>query len=120
MLATRGVRLAGVGMPTTGRREPVPKRHDSNGVLEFVPPLMDLGTRSLARSSAAYLACLAFALVYLLSAAYAGAHWTTALMRGGIAAIVVLLIGRLLLYPLVDTVLSAVSEAERERREAEE
>ena len=81
---------------------------------------MDLGTRSLARSSAAYLACLAFAIVYLLSAAYASAHWTTALLRSGIAAIIVLIVGRVLLYPLVDTVLSAVSEAERQRREAEE
>lgn len=80
---------------------------------------MDIGTRRLARSAAAYAACLSFPLVYLLSASV-GASGMTAVWRGGLAAAGVYFFGRLLFYPLADTLLSAIAESERRRREAEE
>ncbi len=80
---------------------------------------MHRGTRRLAKSTAAYAACVSFAVVYLL-ATWVGSTGTTALTRGSIAAVFVYFLGRLLFYPLVDTVLAAVADAEQERQEAEE
>ncbi|MEZ5989366.1 MAG: hypothetical protein R3F30_09630 [Planctomycetota bacterium] len=57
-----------------------------------------------------WLASLAFCVVYLLSL-LVGGSWTTALLRGLAAAVVVRLVGPPLLYLLVDTVLAAVAES---------
>ena len=71
-------------------------------------------------TAAAYLACIAFALVYLLST-LVGATWTTALTRGLVATAVVFFGGRLLFYPLADALISAATEAQQKnRKEADE
>ncbi len=77
------------------------------------------GTKKLAKTTAAYLGSLGFAIVWLL-AILIGASWSTALLRGGIAFALVYFVGRLLLLPLIDTIMQAVTEAEKKRREAEE
>lgn len=77
------------------------------------------GTRSLTRTTAAWLAGLAFALVYLLSY-WVGASWQTSVTRGAISAALAWFIAKPLLHPLFDTLLSALTEAERAKREAEE
>ncbi len=77
------------------------------------------GTKKLAKSTAAYLGSLGFSIVWLL-AILIGASWSTALLRGGIAFILVYFLGRILLIPLIDTILQAITEAEKKRREAEE
>ena len=80
---------------------------------------MDTGTRSLTRSTATWLACLAFAGTYLLSF-WVGASGTTALTRGGIAAVATWVIAKPLLLPLFDALMTALAAAEQARREAEE
>ncbi|MFQ5505647.1 MAG: hypothetical protein ACE5F1_12755 [Planctomycetota bacterium] len=80
---------------------------------------MRQGTRTLAKATAAYLACVAFAMVYLLSVSV-GASWTTAVTRGVLCCAGVYFGGRLLLYPLADALVAAATEAEKKRREADE
>ena len=80
---------------------------------------MDIGTRSLTRTTAAWLASLAFPLTYLLST-WVGASWQTAVTRGSIAAAVAWFVARPLLYPLFDTLLAAMTKAEQAKREAQE
>ena len=80
---------------------------------------MNTGTRSLTRSTAAWLACLAFSITYLLSY-WVGASPQTALTRGGVAAFVTWTLSRPLLLPLFDTLMTALTAAEEARREADE
>ncbi len=77
------------------------------------------GTRTLSKAISAYLACISFPIAYLVSLGV-GASWTTATLRGVIATLIVFFIGRVVLYPLIDTLLAAITEAERKRKEAEE
>lgn len=80
---------------------------------------MEQGSQSLCRATAAWLAAVSFSLAYLV-ALLVGASWKAATLRGIAAAIAVWLLGRWLLRPLVDTVLDALAEVERKRREAQE
>lgn len=80
---------------------------------------MNFGTRRLTRTTAAWLACLAFPAVYLLSS-LVGASWQTAVTRGAIAAAAAWFLARPLLHPLFDTLLTAVTAAEQAKRESEE
>ncbi|HHI79408.1 MAG TPA: hypothetical protein ENK02_05470 [Planctomycetes bacterium] len=77
------------------------------------------GTKKLAKSTAAYLGSLGFAIVWLLAISV-GASWSTALLRGGMAFVLIYVLGRILLLPLIGTILHALTEAEKRRREAEE
>lgn len=72
---------------------------------------MKPGTRSLTRTTAAWLAGLAFALTYLLSTG-TGASWQTAVLRGGVASGVAWFVGRPLLHPLFDAILTAIADAD--------
>lgn len=66
------------------------------------------GTSELTRQAAAYLACIGFALTYLLTTAMGGAGWTAA-VRGGIVALCALVLGRLLIGPAISSVLAAMA-----------
>ena len=66
------------------------------------------GLGELSRSATAYLACVAFVVGFLATVAFGGTVLTGAL-RGGIATAVVLVFGRLLVRPLLATVLDALA-----------
>jgi len=76
---------------------------------------MGEGTRNLARSAAAWLACVTFAGVWLLATSV-GATWMTALFRGVASSIVVFFVGRLLFAPLADTLLAVLAEAAHRKK----
>ena len=80
---------------------------------------MTEGTKTLRRAALAYVACVAFPILCLLSLAV-GCSWRTATVRGAVASVAGLIVGRYLFYPLVDALMAALAEAERKRREAEE
>ena len=66
------------------------------------------GLGDLARSATAWLACLVFALGFLVTVLAGGTALTGAL-RGGIAAAVTLAFGKLLVRPLLATILDAMA-----------
>lgn len=74
---------------------------------------MKPGTRSLTRTTAAWLACLVFAIAYLLSTSI-GVSWQTAVIRGAIASCCTWFVGRALLHPLFDSILGAITKAENQ------
>ena len=71
----------------------------------------------LKKSGAAWLASLAFCLVYL-SSLLMGAGPLTIIKRASMAALAAFLLGRFLMHPLVEVLFEAL--AERERKLAEE
>lgn len=66
------------------------------------------GTNDLTAAAATYLACVAFALTYLLTIAF-GSDGFSALFRGGVVAIIALVLGRGLVGPAISCVLSAMA-----------
>jgi uncharacterized protein (DUF697 family) len=80
---------------------------------------MEPGSRTLCRATAAWFTAVSFSVAYLVSLLF-GASWKAATTRGVVIAICVWIIGRWLFRPLVDTVLDALAEIERKRREAQE
>ena len=69
---------------------------------------MNVGTEELTRAAAAYLACLVFVVAFLV-ATLAGAGGATAAVRGGLAALAAFVAGKVLLRPLLSTVLDAMA-----------
>jgi hypothetical protein len=66
------------------------------------------GTNNLARAAAVYIACVAFALTYLLTCAF-GADGLSALFRAGVVAAIALVLGRGLVGPALSCVLVAMA-----------
>ncbi len=77
------------------------------------------GTRTLSKAGSAYLACVCFPIAYLVSLSV-GTSWGTATIRGSLISLLVYFAGRFFLYPLVDILLAAITDAEQNRKEAEE
>ena len=69
---------------------------------------MDGGSRELARSAGAYLACVAFAISFLV-ATFTGGSLATALMRSSLVAVVTLFVARLLMRMALSTILDAIA-----------
>ena len=80
---------------------------------------MNTGTVELSRQATAWLACFAFALTFLV-ASLAGASGLTALTRGVIVTAAVLVCGRTLVRPVVDTVLNAMARDQAKEPEPED
>ncbi|PIE22957.1 MAG: hypothetical protein CSA62_09480 [Planctomycetota bacterium] len=80
---------------------------------------MEQGSRNLCRATAAWMSAVSFSLIYLVSL-FVGASWQSATIRGLGFAFAVWFLGRILLRPLVDTVIDVLTETERKRREAQE
>lgn len=76
------------------------------------------GTSELTRQAAAYLACVGFALTYLLTAVQGGAGWT-AVTRGAVVALCALVLGRLLIGPALSSVLEAMARDQAQKELAE-
>lgn len=77
---------------------------------------MDSGSRELTRGVTAYLACLLFALAFLVAIA-SGGSGMTATIRGAAAAVVTLVVGKVLLLPLMSTILDAMARDRAQRQE---
>jgi hypothetical protein len=79
-----------------------------------------VGSRELASSAAAYVACLTFALCYLLVTAHGGSGLTAAL-RGALVAFATWWPGQLLLRPIASLLLDAIAKdkAARAKGDAE-
>ncbi|MCA8957019.1 MAG: hypothetical protein KDC87_13155 [Planctomycetes bacterium] len=60
------------------------------------------------RVAAAYVACLAFAVSYLLTTWFGGSG-LTAVFRGGVVALVTLFLGRLVIGPAISAILDAMA-----------
>lgn len=69
---------------------------------------MDAGSRHLAQSLSAYLACLAFAVTFLATNALGGGLGA-GLQRGVVAAAATLLVARFLVGAVLDVVLNAMA-----------
>ena len=76
---------------------------------------MDEGSRRLAGALSAHLAALVFPLTYVITT-LTGCSWTTALLRAGVAAAAVLVLGRWLFLPLSGVLLAGIAEQEAERK----
>ena len=79
------------------------------------------GSQQLVRIATAYAASLAFGVTFLV-ATMAGVDGATALWRSAMAIVIACVIGRLLVTPVVNVVLSALArdEAEREKVNSED
>ncbi len=66
------------------------------------------GSSDLTAAAATYLACVTFALTYLLTIAF-GSDGLSALFRGGVVAAITLFLGRGLVGPALSCVLSAMA-----------
>ncbi|MCA8951826.1 MAG: hypothetical protein KDE27_20115 [Planctomycetes bacterium] len=77
----------------------------------------DTGSQELARIATAYLASIAFGATFLI-ATLTGTDGATALIRSVIAVIAACVVGRLLLGPAINAVLTAMARDEAERRAA--
>jgi hypothetical protein len=69
---------------------------------------MQVGSVELVRATSAWLACIGFALAFLVSVATGALLWTAAL-RGAAAAVATLIAGRWLLPPLFAVLLDALA-----------
>ena len=78
---------------------------------------MTAGSTELTRRATAHLVGLAFAITYLVTT-WTGAGATTALVRGVVAALATMVVGRWLCRPIVDVLLDAAARDEA-RRQAE-
>ena len=78
---------------------------------------MNWGSRELTRLLAAYLASLTFVLAFLVTIATGGSG-LTALMRGGVCCVIMLMVGRLLMQPLISTILNAMARDRSEKEAA--
>ena len=74
------------------------------------------GSRELTRGVAAYLACLAFALAFLVATATGGSGMT-ATIRGAVVALLTMIVGKALLHPLMSTILDAMARDRAQREE---
>ena len=66
------------------------------------------GTNELARAATAYVACLTFALTYLLTLLLGG-DGVTAVIRATVVAVVTLFLGRLLLRAAISSILDGLA-----------
>lgn len=66
------------------------------------------GTRDLVRATTAYVACLTFALTYLLTTLLGG-DGMTAVIRATVVAIVTLALGSFLFRPVLSTIFDAMA-----------
>lgn len=72
------------------------------------------GKSDLARLAAAYLACLAFAITYLLTTVFGGGGLTAA-FRGGVVAAIALIAGRAVIGPVISSILDAMARDQAEK-----
>jgi thiamine transporter ThiT len=72
---------------------------------------MESGSHELSRMATAYMASLAFVATFLIATA-TGSDGGTALVRGVVVGALALVLGRLLVRPLIDTVLDAMARDE--------
>ena len=77
---------------------------------------MHSGSRELTRGVAAYLACLLFALAFLV-ATLSGGSGMTATIRGAVAAMLTLIVGKVLLHPMMSTIIDAMARDRAQREE---
>jgi hypothetical protein len=75
------------------------------------------GTSDLTRVAAIYLACIAFAVAYLLTTAFGGGGLTAA-FRGGVVAGCALVVGRLVIGPVMSSIVDAMAQ-DAARRQAD-
>ena len=77
------------------------------------------GTNDLARAATAYVACLTFALTYLLTMLLGG-DGATAVIRGSVVAVITLVVGRLLLRAVISSILDGLARHQAQTSPGEE
>ncbi len=80
---------------------------------------MQSGSHDLARAASAYLACLMFVVAFLVTT-LAGGSGVTATIRGGIVALVTVVLARPLLHPALSAVLDAMARDRANQQKARE